>query len=420
MSSGLVSPQDRFIHGQLINLVRRGEATTRPALEQRTGLGRKVVAQRIQHAIDVGLIDDSTFAIADVGRPSRHLRFREDAGFVYAATIESNRLWAAVASLDGELVASLHQDWDSDSGPDPTMTALRGMFDRLERKAGSSPWAIGIGISGAVEFERGRLTSSPLLPGWDGFGVRGWLREYYDAPVWVDNDVNLMALGEWHHGRPRDERDLLYVMVDEEVGAALVHGGRLLRGASGAAGNIGHSRVTDDPTAVCRCGLIGCLDAVSSGWSLVQHLTARAGESDFLTERLRERGTITAKDVGDAARAGDSLAFDELAAGIRMVGTTAASYINFVNPGTVVIGGGMLRVGDWTVDMLEKSIRERLSSLAGRDLTVRAASLEHREGLVGAAILAVEQLFGPASVGLWIESGTPIGKAAALQGTLVI
>jgi hypothetical protein len=88
VSSGLVSPQDRFVHGQLINLVRRGEATSRPSLEQKTGLGRKVVAQRIQHAIDVGLIDDSTVAIsAEPGRPSRFLRFRADAGVVYAGMI---------------------------------------------------------------------------------------------------------------------------------------------------------------------------------------------------------------------------------------------------------------------------------------------------------------------------------------------
>ena len=158
VSSSPVSPQDGFIHGQLINLVRRGEATSRPALEQKTGLGRKVVAPRIRHAIDVGLIDDSTVAMsAEPGRPSRFLRFRADAGVVYAGMIESTQLWAAVATLDGQLVASLHQIWNSDFGPEETLAALKGMFDRLERKSGSSPWAIGIGISGAVEFERGKV-----------------------------------------------------------------------------------------------------------------------------------------------------------------------------------------------------------------------------------------------------------------------
>jgi predicted NBD/HSP70 family sugar kinase len=419
VSSGLVSPQDRFVHGQLINLVRRGEATSRPSLEQKTGLGRKVVAQRIQHAIDVGLIDDSTVAMsAEPGRPSRFLRFRADAGVVYAGTIESTQLWAAVATLDGQLVASLHQIWNSDFGPEETLAALKGMFDRLERKSGSSPWAIGIGISGAVEFERGKVIASPMLPGWDGFGVRGWLRENYDAPVWVENDVNLMALGEWHQGYPREDRDLLYVMVDDEVGTALISGGRLLRGHSGAAGNIGHIRVTDDPAALCRCGLTGCLEAVSSGWSLMQRVAARVDDSVVLTALLRKNGTLHPVDIGDAAREGDPVAYSEVAASVRAVGAAAANYINFANPGTVVVGGRVLRLGTWTVDMLESEIRGRLTTIANRDLKIRAASLDHREGLAGAAILAVEQLFGPAAVGLWIDSGSPIGRAAALQGAL--
>jgi predicted NBD/HSP70 family sugar kinase len=332
--------------------------------------------------------------------------------------IEPVQIWAAVATLDGQLIASLHQVWDSERGPEKTLTALKGMFDRLERKTGGSPWAIGIGISGAVDFERGKVIASSMLPGWDGFSVRGWLREHYDAPVWVDNDVNLMALGEWHHGSPRDGRDLLYLLVDEEVGAALITTGRLLRGDSGAAGGIGHTRVTDDPDALCRCGLTGCLEAVSSGWSIVQRLTARADESPRLAAALRMNGSLTAEDVGHAARDGDRLAMAEVTASIRAVGAAAAGYVNFANPGTVVIGGGLLRVGEWTVGMLEAQIRGRLTALAGRDLTIRPSSLDHREGLAGAAILAVEQLFGPAAVGLWIENGSPIGRGAALQSAL--
>jgi predicted NBD/HSP70 family sugar kinase len=107
-----------------------------------------------------------------------------------------------------------------------------------------------------------------------------------------------------------------------------------------------------------------------------------------------------------------------VAASVRAVGAAAANHINFANPGTVVVGGRVLRLGTWTVDMLESEIRGRLTTIANRDLKIRAASLDHREGLAGAAILAVEQLFGPAAVGLWIDSGSPIGRAAALQGAL--
>jgi predicted NBD/HSP70 family sugar kinase len=246
------------------------------------------------------------------------------------------------------------------------------------------------------------------------------MRDHYDVPVWVDRDVNLMALGEWHKGSPRSQRDLMYLQVDEEVGAAVVSRGSLFRGDAGAAGHIGHSQVTDDPKVVCRCGRTGCLEAVVSGWSLVERLSARVDESPFLATRMQANGHITAQDVGDAARADDPIAINEIAAAIRVMGMAAATYVNFANPGTLVIGGGMRRVGAWTVDLLEAELKSRLTAAAGADLTVRAASLNFLEGLVGGAILAVEQLFGPSAVGLWIDNGTPVGRAAALQRALVV
>jgi predicted NBD/HSP70 family sugar kinase len=245
--------------------------------------------------------------------------------------------------------------------------------------------------------------------------VRSWLRERYDAPAWVDNEVNLMALGEWHRGEPRDGRDLLFVHLEEGVGAGLVSRGRVFRGQTGAAGDIGHVQVTDDPSVVCRCGQRGCLDAVAGGWRLVQELTARAAESRLLSARLAERGELMAQDIGQAALEGDPVAVEAVLRSVRIVGQTTANMVNFVNPGTVVLGGGVLRTGNDLVQVFADTVRARVSPLAGQGLEIRPASLTFREGLVGGAILAIEQLFGPDSIGLWIEAGSPIGHAAPLQ-----
>lgn len=417
--SNHVTPQNVFVRGQLINLIRRKEATTRPALEQRTGLGRRIVAQCVQQAIDVGLVDDSTFAAAEVGRPSRQLRFRDDAGVVYVGMIEPSRLLAAVSTLSGELIDSMQQGWDADS-PDRTLSALHGMFARLERRTGVEPWGIGIGVAGIVDFESGRIRSSPVLPNWDGFNIRSWLRDYYDVPVWVDRDVNLMALGEWSKGSPRSDRDLMYVLVDDEVSAAVVSRGQLFRGDRGAAGQIGHTRVTDDPAIRCRCGRTGCLEALVSVWSIVERLSARVGDSTFLQTRMRNNGLINGRDVSDAAKEGDPTTVDEVAEALRIVGRTLSYPVSFANPGSVVITGRMLHIGPWTIELVEQAMRTGLTADAAANLLVRGASLDHLEGLVGAALLAVEQLFSPASVGLWIDNGTPVGRAAVLQRTLVL
>lgn len=414
------SPQDAFVHGQLINLVRTGRAVTRPALTQETGLSRRIVTQSVQQAIDVGLLEDGDLAPSGGGRPSRLLRFRAEAGHVFAGLISATEMVAAVATLDGTVLSSLHERWRADDRPEKTLEELDNLFVRLARKTRTQPWAFGIGVGGPVDFSTGRLVAPPIMPGWNGYSVRSWLRERYDAPVWVDNDVNLMALGEWYKGTPRDGRDLLYIHVDEGVGAGLVSRGTVFRGDTGAAGDIGHIQVTDDEAALCRCGQIGCLEAVAGGWRLVRELTERAGESPLLSARLAEKGLLTAEDVGLAALAGDPLAAAEVVRGARLVGVTTANLVNFVNPGTVVLGGGALRVGDFVFRTFEEALRRRTSKLAGQRLRVRPASLDFREGVTGAAILAIEHLFGPASVGLWIENGSPLGHAAPLQRTAVV
>ncbi|WP_336026283.1 ROK family protein [Geodermatophilus sp. FMUSA9-8] len=415
MSSSSPSPQDAYVHGRLINLVRTGRALTRPALEQQTGLGRKVVTQRVQQAIDVGLLEDGDLAPSAGGRPSRLLRFRSEAGHVYAGMVGATEMNASVATLDGTLLATLHEDWDAASRPEETLEVLDRLFTRLSRRTRTEPWAFGIGVAGPVDFATGRLVDPPILPGWDGFSVRSWLRERYDAPVWVDNDVNLMALGEWHRGEPRDGRDLLYVLADEGVGAGLVSRGAVFRGDTGAAGDIGHVQVTDDPSLTCRCGQTGCLEAITSGWGLVRQAAARLDESPALAARLAERGQLTAQDVGMAARDGDPLASELVQRATRVIGMTVANLVNFVNPGTVVVGGGALRVGDAVVRTLEETVRRRVTRLAGQRLAIRPASLDFREGVTGAALLAVEQLFDPSSVGLWVENGSPLGHAVPLQ-----
>jgi len=101
--------------------------------------------------------------------------------------------------------------------------------------------------------------------------------------------------------------------------------------------------------------------------------------------------------------------------GIRLVATTVANLVNFVNPGTVVLGGGALRVGDTLFRAFEETLRERTTSLAAQELIVRPASLDFQEGVTGAGILAIEQLFSPTSIGLWVENGSPLGRAAPLQ-----
>ncbi len=143
---------------------------------------------------------------------------------------------------------------------------------------------MGAGLPGPVEFAEGRPVVPPIMPGWDGYPVRERLSARYQVPAWVDNDVNVMALGELRAGIGRGEQELLYIKVGTGIGAGVVSRGRLHRGAQGAAGDIGHVSVLDDDSVLCRCGNTGCLEALVGGYALARDglaagRTGRSGSS---------------------------------------------------------------------------------------------------------------------------------------------
>ena len=179
---------------------------------------------------------------------------------------------------------------------------LDGAGRRVDEVAG-----VGIGVPGPVEFATGRPRNPPIMPGWDGFDIPAFIGEYVDAPVLVDNDVNLMALGEFDEGW-RDVRHLLFVKIATGIGAGIVADGRLNRGAQGSAGDLGHVRSLGDSQTECTCGNVGCLEAVAAG--------------PAIAARLRERGLAadSTADVVDLVRAGNAAALQEVRQAGRDIG----------------------------------------------------------------------------------------------------
>src|ERR687886_2040741 len=149
----------------------------------------------------------------------------------------------------------------------------------------------------------------PIMPGWNGFPVRDTLAAALGAPVMVDNDVNIMALGELHAGTARSVDDFLFVKIGTGIGCGIILDGQVYRGADGAAGDIGHIRI-DDSGPTCTCGNEGCLEAWFGGAALARdaEAAARSGRSSLLADRLAAAGTLSAVDVGAAAAAGDPVA----------------------------------------------------------------------------------------------------------------
>jgi predicted NBD/HSP70 family sugar kinase len=399
----------------VVSAIREGTARTRPELLDATGLSRKIVTQRVDQAIDLGLLEEGELAPSGGGRQARIVRFRARSGVVAAALLGASEFTVGLADLNGRLLDSSHEDWAIDAGPHATLDRVRAHIDALLRRHRvTRPWGIALGLPGPVEFATGTVTLPPIMPGWDGFAPRHWLREHFDAPVWVDNDVNLMALGEWTRGDDVRGRDLLFIKVGTGIGAGQIAHGRLIHGQTGAAGDIGHIHVSDHSRA-CRCGRTGCLEAVAGGWALLLDAAERRAESPFLAERYARRGHLVLGDIGEAVTAGDPVATALTTRSADHVADVVANLVNFTNPGIVVLGGGVLRAGDVLVERVRAIVAERCTEPVLRSLEIRSASLDHQEGVIGAALMAAENLFSSSALLRWVEGGTPFGRAAEIQ-----
>ena len=388
---------------RIVNLVRTGEATTRPEIGRLTGLGRGVVTQRVDRAIEMGFIEDGEFGPSSGGRAPRTLRFRSDAGRIIVCALGALHIHVGIAALDGDVIDAVHRPWDISRGPADTLDMVEELIgELLDRDEDVPECAVAVGVPGPVVFETGRPVAPPIMPGWNGFDIRRRFEKRFDAPVWVDNDVNLLALSE-RARRPGEPTDLIYCKIGSGIGAGLLSRGHLHRGANGAAGDIGHVRVAE-ATAQCRCGKIGCLEAVAGGWALVRD--AREQLAAGASSRLAAAEELDPAVIARAAEDGDALAISLIQASAHVVGESIATLVNVFNPGLIVIGGAVAAAGEIYLAEVRQRVYEFSLPLATRDLTITQSVDDPLEPLRGGAELAREQLFD-VTFPRWFADGRP-------------
>jgi len=388
--------------GAVLEAIRLGHGRSRAEVAHHTGLSRGLVAQRLAELIEAGLIEDAELSESTGGRPARRLHLRGEAGTILVADIGATSIDVALTDLEGRILTTSQEAADVGDGPDVILGRVEQLFETLlgessEQWGGGAPWAIGIGVPGPVEFATGRPVSPPIMPGWNGYPVRERFVERYGVPVWVDNDVNIMALGEWRAGAARFHANMVFVKIGSGIGAGVIADGYLHRGARGSAGDVGHIQVTDDRSVVCRCGNIGCLEALAGGHALAQDAVAAAadGRSDYLAGVLAADGEVTARDLADGASRGDVVCQELVTRSGHLVGAMLASVVNFFNPSLIVIGGGVANAGDRLLAAVREAVYRRSLPLATRDLLILPSALGARTGSIGAAVMVTDELFSP-------------------------
>jgi glucokinase-like ROK family protein len=402
------APSDLDARRQVLHAVRVLGARSRNDVATATGLGRAAVGQRLTELAAAGLIEDAGSGPSTGGRPPRRLRFRAEAGHILVADLGATSIDVAVADLSSGILAHRAEEADIAAGPQRVLERVEALFDELGRDvpSGYGPlWGIGIGVPGPVDFSAGRPVSPPIMPGWDGHPIREQFSRRHSVPVWVDNDVNIRALGEWRRGIAMGHRNVVWIKVGTGIGAGLISNGVLHRGADGAAGDVGHVPVVDEGV-VCRCGNIGCLEALAGGGALARdaEMAARSGRSQWLAEALARDGVLTAKSVALGASHGDAVCVELLQRSARLIGHMLATVVNLLNPSLVVIGGGVSHAGNLFLATIRETVYRRSLPLATRALQIELSGLGEDAGVIGAATMVADELLGagldlvPASV----------------------
>ena len=417
-SSGDVTPpsDDRLdALVTVLDTVRLMGASTRPEIMRRTGLGRAVTVQRVEALLDRGLFAEDGLAASSGGRSPRAVRFNAGVGHILVADLGATSIGVGLADLAGNLIEQREEPADITAGPDAILLRVEELMENLRERAGGRSgdlWGIGIGVPGPVEFATGRPASPPIMPGWDDYPVRERFADRYRVPVWVDNDVNMMAVGERRSGIAQAHESVVFIKIGTGIGAGILIGGRIHRGVQGSAGDVGHIQVTDDRSIVCRCGNRGCLEALAGGAALARDGTeaARTGRSAILGRLLAERGRIEALDVGWAASHGDLVSRDLIANAGHRIGLMIATLVNALNPSLIVVGGGVAGIGDALIASIREAVYARSLPLATRDLILARSSLDDDAGLIGAATLVADELFSRARIARWLIAGSPAGQ----------
>jgi predicted NBD/HSP70 family sugar kinase len=245
---------------------------------------------------------------------------------------------------------------------------------------------VGVGLPGPVDHESGRPISPPIMPGWDLADVRGFLQERVGGvPVLVDNDVNIMALGE-HATELRDVDHLLFVKVATGIGAGLVSDGAIRRGAQGAAGDLGHVAVPGGADVLCSCGNTGCLEALASGSAVARALTAAGVPAQ------------SSADVVALVRAGNVEASTAVREAGRSLGAVLATCVNLLNPSDIVIGGSLADAGDHLLAGIREVVYRRSLPLATQHLRIVTSRTGGRAAVIGASTMVIDQVLSDGSL----------------------
>ncbi|MBI2955628.1 MAG: ROK family protein [Chloroflexi bacterium] len=311
--------------------------------------------------------------------------------------IGGTKVAVATAEIGGRIVAKRKMPTEVEKGPQYTIQKIIALVRQVLDDSGAArPIAVGVGCGGPLDPDEGVILSPPNLPGWDAIPLRQILEDEFRTYVYIDNDANAAALGEYRFGAGVEASNLVYITVSTGIGGGIIVNGRLLQGIRASAGEIGHQTILRDGVR-CKCGNRGCLEALASGTAIARR--AREALASRPNGRMMaiaggDLQKVTTETVVQAVREGDSVALEIWNETIEYLSIGVANVITTLAPDMVVIGGGVTEAGDLLYAPLRQAVGKRVFLVPLDRVKIVSPKLGTDVGVVGAIAVALQHLEG--------------------------
>jgi len=386
--------------GLIIELVRQAGSISRADLARQSRLSAPTVSAIIDQLLRRGIVVETTIAPSSGGRPPVLLSLDPKAGFVVGIKLRGDGLTTVVCDLDAQIVASGEHYVPLVGDPAAAIAAIEQESRRILRTAAVSPskvLGLGIGLSGVIETSAGICRFSHLLQ-WNDVELAGPLRDRLAMPVWVENDVNALAVAEKWAGDASTASDFVTLTVGRGIGLAIVVNRSLYRGAHGASGEFGHM-IVEPGGPKCECGRFGCLEAIVGEGAIRRRISERKGHD------------VTRDELQLLVELEDSAALEVVESAGRKLGMAVANVITLLNPELLIICGEGTSLGDPFLDPIVSAVREQTFANLGRELDIKIQTWGDEAWAVGAATLVLRESFNlpgadDKSMAIWHRSNS--------------
>lgn len=297
----------------------------------------------------------------------------------------------ALVDFDGKIIYSNTVPTRAEMGYEAGVNNIKQAIKELMSETGESAKtieAIGFGLPGQIDYKEGIVKNLPNIPGWINIPLAKIIEDEFSIPTRLDNDVRCAALGELNFGAGKGCENLICITVGTGIGSGIVLNGRLVRGASNAAGEIGHIKMDMTGGPLCGCGDYGCFEAYASGPAIVTMAKEYiSGGKSAKYKEMATDGIITPYIVAQAALQGDAVSIQIFKQMGKIIGTGLASVINLLNPEKIIIGGGVADAGSILLDPIKATITDRAMPIQANAVQVVPAQLANTAGVIGASLL---------------------------------